>query len=297
MDKIKDTTKKDSHYARLRRSYRETSLAQKNNKRAAPITDRLTVNYNYAVKDAIYLYGIHTVLAALTNKKRRIYKLLATKNALEKIKKYDSFDKLEVEIVDTHTLNKIFNHTVIHQGVIAIAHPLEKKSIGDLKNSRCVVLLDQITDPHNIGAIMRSCVAFDIDAIITTSRHSPSETGVLAKTASGALDMLDYIIVTNLCNALNDLHQLGFTSIGLDSEGSTSLEDALRQKPISKLAIILGAEGKGLRERTRITVNHLANLPMPGKIKSLNVSNAAAITLYIATNQLDYNLHSVSQKS
>ncbi|MDN5248670.1 RNA methyltransferase [Bartonella sp. TP] len=288
-------TKKDSHYARLRRSYRETSFAKKNN--SAIITDKLAINHNYTAKDSIYLYGIHTVLAALANKSRKIYKLLLTKNALEKIKPYDSLNEVETEIVNTHALNKIFNHIVIHQGIIAIASPLEKKRICDLKNAHCVVLLDQITDPHNIGAIMRSCVAFDVDAIITTSRHSPSETSVLAKTASGALDMLDYIIIPNLCNALNDLHQLGFTSIGLDSEGPTNLETTLLQKPISKIAIVLGAEGKGLRERTRITVNYLAKLHIPGRIKSLNVSNAAAIALHIATNKLTYSRHEASQKS
>ena len=140
-----------------------------------------------------------------------------------------------------------------------------------------------MTDPHNVGAIMRSAVAFNAGALITTQRHSPTESGVMAKSASGALEMIPYIQITNLADALEELHKLGFVSIGLDSEGPAPLEETLSG---AKIALVLGAEGKGLRQKTRQTVSALARLDMPGAIKSLNVSNAAAIAMYAARSHL-----------
>ncbi len=140
-------------------------------------------------------------------------------------------------------------------------------------------MLDQVTDPHNVGAIMRSAVAFDAGALITTIRHSPTESGVLAKSASGALEMIPYIQITNLADTIDELHRLGFHTIGLDSEGPAPLEGTFAG---DKVALVLGSEGKGLRQKTRSTVKALARLDMPGAIKSLNVSNAAAIAMYAA---------------
>ncbi len=152
-----------------------------------------------------------------------------------------------------------------------------------MKDSPLLLVLDQVTDPHNVGAIIRSAVAFGAGAIITTSRHSPQESGVLAKAASGALELIPHIEVRNLAEAIEELHSLGFMTIGLDSEGPLEMEATLEG---GRVALVLGAEGKGLRQKTRETVTALARLDMPGEIKSLNVSNAAAISLYAAERYL-----------
>ena len=146
-----------------------------------------------------------------------------------------------------------------------------------------MLILDQVTDPHNVGAIMRSAVAFNAGALITTARHSPQESGVLAKAASGALELIPLVEVRNLSDALSEVAALGFHTIGLDSEGGAELEQSFSAK---KVALVLGAEGKGLRQKTRETVDTLARLDMPGVIKSLNVSNAAALSLYAARKHL-----------
>jgi 23S rRNA (guanosine2251-2'-O)-methyltransferase len=144
-------------------------------------------------------------------------------------------------------------------------------------------VLDQVTDPHNVGAIMRSAVAFGAGALITTQRHSPQESGVLAKSASGALEHIDLIEVKNLADALGKLHVSGFQTVGLDSDGPQEMEKSFAGE---KIALVLGAEGKGLRQKTRETVTALARLDMPGAIRSLNVSNAAAVALYAAKSYL-----------
>ena len=159
------------------------------------------------------------------------------------------------------------------------AEPLKPKRLDALGDARLVLVLDQVTDPHNVGAIMRSAVAFGAGALITTSRHSAHESGVLAKSASGALEHIDLIEVRNLADALAELHDAGFHTVGLDSDGPAELEESFQGE---KIALVLGAEGKGLRQRTRETVTALARLDMPGAIRSLNVSNAAAIALYAA---------------
>ena len=142
-----------------------------------------------------------------------------------------------------------------------------------------VLVLDQITDPHNVGAILRSAAAFAVSAIMTTARHSPEATGVLAKSASGALELVPIVTVQNLARGLEGLRQRGFLLVGLDSDGEKDLADIGLRAP---LALVLGAEGKGLRQLTKETCDHLARIDLPGEIKSLNVSNAAALALYVA---------------
>jgi 23S rRNA (guanosine2251-2'-O)-methyltransferase len=156
-------------------------------------------------------------------------------------------------------------------------------ALGDLRDARLVVVLDQVTDPHNVGAILRSSVAFAADAVITTGRHAPAETGVLAKAASGALDAIALVEVQNLARALEEIGRMGFTRVGLDSEADTPIEEAMGG---ARIALVLGAEGKGLRRLTRDTCDRLARLTVPGAIASLNVSNAAVLALYLARRHL-----------
>ncbi len=171
----------------------------------------------------------------------------------------------------------------VHQGLLAEADPLDSPDIDTLAEEGIVLVLDQITDPHNVGAIMRSAAAFAVKAIVTTARHSPEATGVLAKSASGALELVPLVTVQNLARALTEMNERGFMTVGLDSQGEANLGAVALRQP---LALVLGAEGKGLRQLTRDTCGVVARLDMPGEIKSLNVSNAAVLALYIGASRL-----------
>jgi 23S rRNA (guanosine2251-2'-O)-methyltransferase len=166
---------------------------------------------------------------------------------------------------------------------LAEADPLQAPDLTELASDGIVLVLDQITDPHNVGAILRSAAAFGVKALVTTARHSPEATGVLAKSASGALDYVPMVTVQNLARGLTALRDRGFLLVGLDSEGGADLAATELHAP---LALVLGAEGKGLRQLTRETCDRTARLDLPGAIKSLNVSNAAALALYVATTRL-----------
>ena len=276
-DDKKTKTPKDSHYANLRRAYRD----QKTGAPAPAFRPRPAVAPGEAAPDgSVRLYGIHTVRAAIDNPKRRINRMLATRNALERLEIGDvAALPFKVEIVEPREIDKITGSDAVHQGVLIEAKPLQPQGLDALGQARLIVVLDQVTDPHNVGAVMRSAVAFGAGALITTARHSPQESGVLAKSASGALEHIDLIEVKNLADALGRLHGVGFQTIGLDSDGPLELEKTFSGQ---KIALVLGAEGKGLRQKTRETVNALARLDMPGAIRSLNVSNAAAVSLYAA---------------
>ncbi len=168
----------------------------------------------------------------------------------------------------------------MHQGVALEVDPVGRYGLDDISNLKLVVILDQVTDPHNVGAILRTACAFGADAVITTARHSPRETGVMAKAASGALDQVPMIEVRNLADSIEKLKERGMTILGFDSEAPAPLRP---RGGGEKLAVVLGAEGKGLRQRTRELCDEMVRLDMPGPIKSLNVSNAAAIALFAAT--------------
>jgi 23S rRNA (guanosine2251-2'-O)-methyltransferase len=159
------------------------------------------------------------------------------------------------------------------------AEPLDGVSIDDLLQARLVVVLDQVTDPQNVGAVLRSAAALGADALVTTARHAPAASGALTKAASGALEHVPIVTIGNLAEALERLKRLGFRCIGLDSTGDRTLEEAVEA---GRTALVLGAEGKGLRQRTRETCDMVARIDLPGAIKSLNVSNAAVLALYIA---------------
>jgi 23S rRNA (guanosine2251-2'-O)-methyltransferase len=231
----------------------------------------------------VILYGWHTVSLALANPERQIRKLLLTENAAKRLADENIDTRVAPEIVRPSVIDARLGPDAVHQGLLAEVDPLPSPGLEALPQDGIVLVLDQITDPHNVGAILRSAAAFAVKAIVTTSRHSPEATGVLAKSASGALEMVPLLTVQNLARALNELNDLGFLTVGLDSEGTTDLAAVELRQP---LALVLGAEGKGLRQLTRETCSVVARLDMPGEIKSLNVSNAAVLALYIGASRL-----------
>jgi 23S rRNA (guanosine2251-2'-O)-methyltransferase len=269
-------TPKDKHYARLRRAHRDGKAGNPPGRRP-----RAKIEPGEQPADGLVrLYGLHTVRSALDNPHRIIRGMLVTRNAAERLGLGDlEALPFHAELVEPRTIDRITGSDAVHQGVLIEAEPLKPKRLDALADTPLVLVLDQVTDPHNVGAILRSAVAFGAGALITTTRHSPQESGVLAKSASGALEHIDHIEVRNLADALGQLHDVGFQTIGLDSDGPSVLEKTFSGK---RIALVLGAEGKGLRQKTRETVSDLARLDMPGAIRSLNVSNAAAVALYAA---------------
>jgi 23S rRNA (guanosine2251-2'-O)-methyltransferase len=231
----------------------------------------------------VILYGWHTVIAALANPQRRFRKLMLTENAARRLSEERIETRVTPEIVRPALIDQRLGPDAVHQGLLAEADPLPSPDIDTLKQEGIVLVLDQITDPHNVGAIMRSAAAFAVKAIVTTARHSPEATGVLAKSASGALELVPLVMVQNLARALTELNDRGFMTVGLDSQGGENLDAVALREP---LALVLGAEGKGLRQLTRETCSTVARLDMPGEIKSLNVSNAAVLALYVGASRL-----------
>jgi 23S rRNA (guanosine2251-2'-O)-methyltransferase len=226
------------------------------------------------------LYGYHAVREALRARKRVLLDLFATTAAAEKLGQEIKDSDVHVHIVESETLSARLGHDSVHQGALLEARPLPDLDISEIVvNSGLVLALDQITDPHNVGAILRTAAAFGVDAIIATDRHAPEFSGVLAKTASGGLEHVPIVEVVNLARALDQLGEAGYWRVGLDSEGPASLEQTALSRPT---VLVLGAEGKGLRRLTRERCDVLARLDMPGPIKSLNVSNACAVALSLA---------------
>ncbi|MGV8856443.1 MAG: 23S rRNA (guanosine(2251)-2'-O)-methyltransferase RlmB [Devosia sp.] len=228
----------------------------------------------------VYLYGMHTVRAALDNPNRLKKVLLATPNALNRLKESGEIGKVPVKETTPKELDRLLGEDAVHQGAALEVDPVSRFGLDDIHPLQLVVVLDHITDPHNVGAILRTACAFGADAVITTARHSPRETGVMAKSASGALDLVPMIEVRNLGDALEKLKSRGMLVLGFDSESEQQLRPRTDSQP---MAIVMGAEGKGLRQRTRELCDEVVKLDMPGPIKSLNVSNAAAIALFAAT--------------
>lgn len=228
----------------------------------------------------VVLYGYHSVVEALRNPKRKPIRLLATENALARLAEAGVADRVAHELVRPGEIDRLLTPDAVHQGLYLEAEALRVPTLATIPEDGLVLVLDQITDPHNVGAIVRTAAAYAVDAIVTTARHSPEATGVLAKSASGGLEHAPLVLVQNLARALQALGERGFLRIGLDSDGPAPLDDTTLGS--GGLALVLGAEGNGLRQLTRETCDVLARLDMPGAIKSLNVSNAAAIALHVA---------------
>ena len=232
-----------------------------------------------ASPDLVTIYGAHAVRAALTAGRRKLLTLYATETALPRIDALARAAGLTPRLVEGRDLDAWLGPEAVHQGVMLEARPLPEFDIADIEPRNGIVLvLDQITDPHNVGAILRTACAFAVDALIITERHSPALTGVLAKAASGALEHVPIAPVVNLARALDQLRDRGYATLGLDSDGAAPLETLPLRPP---LALVLGAEGKGLRRLTRERCDAVARLDLPGPIRSLNVSNACAAALAV----------------
>ncbi|MBN8848544.1 MULTISPECIES: 23S rRNA (guanosine(2251)-2'-O)-methyltransferase RlmB [unclassified Sphingomonas] len=227
-------------------------------------------------------WGRHAVIAALANPERNVRKLWGTREALAAL---DLPPVLPVVYADVADLGRMVPNDAPHQGLVAEVDPLEEIWLGDLleqgrDDRRPLVVLDQVTDPHNVGAIMRSAAAFDALGIITQDRHAPPESGVLARSASGALETVPWVRVVNLARALDEIAEAGFWRIGLTGHATLTLAEAMGE---ARIAVVLGAEGEGMRQNTEAHCDQLAKLPISPKVESLNVSNAAAIALYAVT--------------
>jgi 23S rRNA (guanosine2251-2'-O)-methyltransferase len=229
----------------------------------------------------VWLFGLHAVRDALANQARVKKRLIVTKNAFDRLKEVIEPSGIVPEIADPRKFPAPIDPESVHQGAALEVKPLDWGALKSLvpDGPAVVLLLDRVTDPHNVGAILRSAEVFGASAVIAPARHSAPETGALAKSASGALERQPYLRVTNLSQAMEELKGLGFQVVGLDGTAETMLEDALdRAGP--RVALVLGAEGPGMRDKTSATCDLLARIPFSGAFGSLNVSNAAAVALY-----------------
>lgn len=240
-----------------------------------------------AAAETVWLFGLHAVRDALANPAREKLRLVVTQNAVDRLGALP--DGVEPEITDARSFDKVvpLPPESVHQGAALEVKALRWPSLGDLAltgaGAPLIVALDRVTDPHNVGAILRSAEVFGARAVIAPSRHSAPETGALAKTASGALERQPYLRVGNLADALIELKDMGYTVIGLDGTAEEALPDALSALPGRAICLVFGAEGPGLRERTRETCDKIVRIPFAAEFGSLNVSNAAAIALYAAS--------------
>lgn len=230
------------------------------------------------------IYGFHAVQAALKARRRPLVAILATEAAAARLAPDIAAAGLETKIVLAEDLTRRLGAQAVHQGVLLEAGPIEPIDLSEIADvSGIVLVLDQITDPHNVGAILRTAAAFAVDALVTTTRHAPDFSGIVAKAASGGLDHVPIVEVVNLARALEDLGERGYWRVGLDSAGPTAFDAAPLVRPV---ALVLGAEDKGLRRLTRENCDALVRLDMPGAIKSLNVSNACAVALALVSQRL-----------
>lgn len=235
----------------------------------------------------LWLFGRHPVMAALKNPARVIKRLLVTKRSADHyLTEFSDINQnirpIAPEIILIESLEKYLPADCVHQGIALQTVPLPQKELQDCclindKEPHLVLILDQVTDPHNVGAIIRSAAAFGVRAIVSTDRHAPPESGTLAKSASGTLEIIPWIRVTNLSRAMDELAEMGYWRLGMDGDAKLSIREA---KFGQNIALVMGAEGKGLRKGTQDHCDALIRLPIQRTVESLNVSNAAAIALY-----------------
>ncbi|NBR52634.1 MAG: 23S rRNA (guanosine(2251)-2'-O)-methyltransferase RlmB [Rhodobacteraceae bacterium] len=240
-----------------------------------------------AAAETVWLFGLHAVRDALMNPRRERLRLVVTKNAEAKLADAIAASGMEPEISDPRKFAAPISADSVHQGAALEVKPLnwgslEDVALGEGPMPPRIVLLDRVTDPHNVGAILRSAEVFGARAVVGVQRHSAPETGALAKTASGALERQPYLRIRNLAEAMEELKKLGYLVLGLDGEAEQSIEEALEGKRDRPVALVMGAEGPGLRDKSRDTCDTLVRIDAAGGFGSLNVSNAAAVALYAA---------------
>lgn len=238
-----------------------------------------------AAAETVWLFGLHAVRDALENPSREKLRLVLTRNAHDKLADSVAKAGIEPEICDPRKFAAPLDPQSVHQGAALEVKPLRWGSVADVclsagEGAPRVVLLDRVTDPHNVGAILRSAEVFGAQAVIAVQRNSAPETGALAKTASGALERQPYLRIRNLADTIVELQNMGFIVLGMDGEADHSIEVALEGKKDRPVALVLGAEGPGLREKTKETCDNLVKIDFAGGFGSLNVSNAAAVALY-----------------
>lgn len=233
--------------------------------------------------DIDLIWGFHSVREALRAKRRKIVRLWASAAAAEKLAPEIAESGAELRLASGEEIDAMLPEGAVHQGLLLEARAKPALDVEDLPTDGLILVLDQVTDPHNVGAILRTAAAFGVNAIVLTERHSPAMTGVLAKAASGGLEHVDIVSVVNLARAMDALGDLGYLRVGLDSDAPSSLAQAPLTRP---MALVLGAEGKGLRRLTREKCDLFVRIDLPGAVRSLNVSNACAVALTIATMKL-----------
>ena len=245
-----------------------------------PHKDRKTL----ADSSQLYIYGSHAVRAAVDNPQRHIKNLYLTENAAHELAETLAKRNIRAQISKPQQLASLLPPDAVHQGMVLETAPLPEPDLADLAASgKLLLLLDQVSDPRNVGAILRAAAVFGAGGIILPRRNSPPPSGALAKTASGALEVVPMVPVTNLARALETLHKAGYMSVGLDERGDTLIGDVPKDRP---LAVVMGAEGPGLRRLTRETCDMLARLPVADDagFATLNVATATAVTLYALKN-------------
>ncbi len=233
--------------------------------------------------EQVLLYGIHPVEAALANKRRTVSRVFLTDNAQRRLASALEARGIKPLPVSPKALDRRLGADTVHQGALLETQALPEPTLEDLAeraDTRPLVVLDQVTDPHNVGAILRSAAVFGVAGLIMTRRHSPPLDGTLAKSASGALEQVPIALVPNLARALEELKDLAFMVVGLDGEAQIALEAV---DWAQRVALVLGAEGKGLRQLTRDRCDQLCRIEADGPLASLNVSNAAAVALHFAS--------------
>ena len=234
-------------------------------------------------RETLWLFGLHAVRDALMNPNREKITMMVTPNALAKLEDAVAASGIEPEVVDPRKFRPPIDENSVHQGVVLEVKPLDWGRLADVcigAEAPRVIMLDRVTDPHNVGAILRSAEVLGASAVIGTKHHSAPETGALAKSASGALERQPYLRIRNLADGIKELQDMGYLVLGLDGEAELTIEAAVAGKRDRAVALVMGAEGPGLREKTRETVDALVRIDAGGGFGSLNVSNAAAIGLY-----------------
>jgi 23S rRNA (guanosine2251-2'-O)-methyltransferase len=237
-----------------------------------------------ASRETVWLFGLHAVRDALQNPMRERLRLILTRNAADRLGDVVGASGMEPEIADPRTFPAPLDPGSVHQGAALEVKPLNWGGLDDVarpgSGAPLIVLLDRVTDPHNAGAILRSAEVFGARAVVAPTRHSAPETGALAKTASGALERQPYLRVGNLGDAMERLKSLGYVCVGLDGEADEALEPAVSSLREAPVALVLGAEGPGLRARTLSLCDRVLRIEPAGGFGSLNVSNAAAVALH-----------------